>query len=185
MNACIEESIDEVSEKDLVLTRLNEGREVGTIRVTKAELVEASDEIPEAPPISTSSIFGDSLNGVPRSTGSMNGAPVSAHSLNDSFAGSVTSDLNESFASAPCEILLPPMIEDTPRMTRPRFKEYVDSGCEIDLCFAVDFTSSNGESIVTRTIENCWSGLCVHPSHTHQSYNRRPTHSWDSTLSDS
>jgi hypothetical protein len=54
--------------------------------------------------------------------------------------------LNESFSSAPCEVLLPPLIQDTPRQSRPRFKEYVDNGCEIDLCYAIDFTSSNGAS---------------------------------------
>lgn len=160
MNACLgdDEGIEDISEKDLILTRLNnEGKEVGTIRVTKAELVEPSE--PEPP---TSSLFGDSLsggvpravsrasstgstNGAPRSMVSLNGAPVLAYSLSESFAGSVASDLNESFASAPCEILLPPMMEETPRMTRPRFKQYVDSGCEINLCFAIDFTSSNGE----------------------------------------
>jgi len=147
--ACMGENdgIEEISEKDLILTKLNkEGMEVGTIRVTKAELVEAS--APPPPPACSSILFGNSLNGAPRSTGSVHSAPVSGCSLNDSFSGSVSSDFNESFASAPCEILLPPMIEDTPRMTRPRFKQYVDSGCEIDLCFAIDFTSSNGKTML-------------------------------------
>lgn len=149
MNACLQDEDgieEEISEKDLILSRLNnDSKQVGTIRVTKAQLMEETE--PEPP---TSSLFGNSLHGAPRSAGSniSNGSPLrtSAHSYNDSIAGgSVASDLNESFASAPCEILLPPMIEETPRMTRPRFKEYVDAGCEIDLCFAIDFTSSNGK----------------------------------------
>lgn len=147
MNACLndEEGVeDQISEMDLVLTRINNGKQMGTIRVTKAEIVEPSE--PE-PPVSTSSLFGNDLNGRMRSTGSFSTSsmpPMSAQSLNVS----VSSDLNDSFASAPCEILLPPMIEDTPQMTRPRFKQYVDNGCEIDLCFAIDFTSSNGTSML-------------------------------------
>jgi hypothetical protein len=144
--------VDEVSEKDLILTRLNnEGKEVGTIRVTKAVLVEENHvlEPPTPPPASTPSLADNTPSSAPKSISGMpNGAPASVHSTNDSFAGgSVASDFTESSVSAPCEILLPPMIEDTPRMTRPRFKEYVDSGCEIDLCFAIDFTSSNGKMV--------------------------------------
>ena len=148
-----DDNVEEVSEKDLILTRLNnEGKEVGTIRITKAALLEEivpDQPPPPPPPASTPSLFGGTPISASKSMGSItNGVSTSAHGLNDSFAaGSVASDVNESFASAgaPCEILLPPMIEDTPRMTRPRFKEYVDSGCEIDLCFAIDFTSSNGK----------------------------------------
>jgi hypothetical protein len=152
LNACMgeDDDVEEVSEKDLILTRLNnEGKEVGLIRITKAVLLERLPEEPPPPPpppASTPSLYGDTPNCAPKSMGSMtNGVSMSAHGMNDSF-GSVAIDFSESFASsAPCEILLPPMIEDTPRMTRPRFKEYVDSGCEIDLCFAIDFTSSNGD----------------------------------------
>ena len=32
-----------------------------------------------------------------------------------------------------------------PNKSIPTFSSYVDSGCEIDLCVAIDFTSSNGE----------------------------------------
>jgi hypothetical protein len=113
LGACISDETDEPSEEDLILCKLNkEGKEVGTVRVIKAQLLSANDaSVPIEP------------------TNVRNG-----------------SDLSESFSSAACEILLPPLIQDTPRQSRPRFKEYVDSGCEIDLCYAVDFTSSNGTS---------------------------------------
>jgi hypothetical protein len=113
LKACISDEINEPSEVDLILSKLNnEGKEAGTVRVIKAQLLSADDASVPVEPIN-----------VP------NG-----------------SDLNESFSSSACEILLPPLIEDTPRQSRPRLKEYIDSGCEIDLCFAIDFTSSNGTS---------------------------------------
>lgn len=110
MHACTSDENEEICEKDLILTKLNnQAKEVGTVRVVKAQLLSADDEI--------------------ETTNVTNGG-----------------DLNESFSSAPCEVLLPPLMQDTPRQSRPRFKEYVDSGCEIDLCYAIDFTSSNGTS---------------------------------------
>jgi hypothetical protein len=126
LGACISDEIDEPSEKDLILSKLNkEDKEVGTVRVIKAQLVSAEEtSVPIEP------------------TNVPNG-----------------SDLNESSSSSPCEILLPPLMQDTPQQSRPRFKEYVDSGCEIDLCYAIDFTSSNGTSCNDNC--NCTLHACL------------------------
>ena len=106
MRACLEEEIEGISEIDLVLTKLNdESKEVGTIRVIKAQLLSTSEAALETP------------NG-----------------LNGSFS-----------SSGVCDFLLPPPPPvETPRMTRPQFEAYANSGLEIDLCYAIDFTSSNG-----------------------------------------
>ena len=114
MLACVSDETEEICEKDLILTKPNnQTKEIGIVRVIKAQLQSANDEI---------------------------------ETINVTDGGG----LHDSFSSAPCEVLLPPLMQETPRQSRPRFKEYVDNGCEIDLCYAIDFTSSNGKSSLFR-----------------------------------